>query len=48
MGLNVIAVDIDDANLDLARNLGASLAVPARTIPSPSSRRRSGARRVCL
>jgi propanol-preferring alcohol dehydrogenase len=30
MGLNVIAVDIDDAKLDLARKLGASLAVNAR------------------
>lgn len=30
MGLNVIAVDIDDAKLDLARELGASLAVNAR------------------
>lgn len=31
MGLNVIAVDIDDAKLDLAKRLGASLAVNART-----------------
>ncbi|MGN6579714.1 MAG: alcohol dehydrogenase AdhP [Bordetella sp.] len=30
MGLNVIAVDIDDAKLNLARQLGASLAVNAR------------------
>ena len=30
MGLNVIAVDIDDAKLDLATKLGASLAVNAR------------------
>ncbi len=30
MGLNVIAVDIDDAKLDLAKRLGASLAVNAR------------------
>ena len=30
MGLNVIAVDIDDAKLDLARQLGASLAVNAK------------------
>lgn len=30
MGLNVIAVDIDDAKLDLARKLGASLSVNAR------------------
>ncbi|WP_019939549.1 alcohol dehydrogenase AdhP [Bordetella sp. FB-8] len=30
MGLNVIAVDIDDAKLDLARRLGAALAVNAR------------------
>jgi propanol-preferring alcohol dehydrogenase len=31
MGLNVIAVDVDDAKLDLARTLGASLGVNART-----------------
>lgn len=31
MGLNVIAVDIDDAKLDLAKRLGASHAVNART-----------------
>ncbi|TGQ32417.1 alcohol dehydrogenase AdhP [Mesorhizobium sp. M00.F.Ca.ET.216.01.1.1] len=30
MGLNVIAVDIDDAKLDLAKSLGATLAVNAR------------------
>ncbi|WP_420132731.1 alcohol dehydrogenase AdhP [Rhodopseudomonas sp.] len=30
MGLNVIAVDIDDAKLDLARRLGATLGVNAR------------------
>ncbi|HUO73919.1 MAG TPA: alcohol dehydrogenase AdhP [Solirubrobacteraceae bacterium] len=30
MGLNVIAVDIDDAKLELARRLGAALAVNAR------------------
>ncbi|WP_429925712.1 alcohol dehydrogenase AdhP (plasmid) [Agrobacterium vitis] len=30
MGLNVIAVDIDDAKLDLARSLGAALTVNAR------------------
>jgi propanol-preferring alcohol dehydrogenase len=30
MGLNVIAVDIDDAKLDLARKLGASLTINAR------------------
>jgi len=30
MGLNVIAVDIDDAKLELARQLGATLAVNAR------------------
>ena len=30
MGLNVIAVDIDDAKLDLAKRLGAALAVNAR------------------
>lgn len=31
MGLNVIAVDIDDAKLDLARRLGAALTVNARS-----------------
>src|SRR6187200_3050590 len=31
MGLNVIAVDVDDAKLDLAKRLGAELAVNART-----------------
>ncbi|UHD44076.1 alcohol dehydrogenase AdhP [Aureimonas altamirensis] len=30
MGLNVVAVDIDDAKLDLARSLGAALTVNAR------------------
>ncbi|AZO05752.1 MULTISPECIES: alcohol dehydrogenase AdhP [unclassified Mesorhizobium] len=30
MGLNVVAVDIDDAKLDLAKRLGAALAVNAR------------------
>ena len=37
MGLNVIAVDIDDAKLELAKRLGAALAVNARfTTPSTS------------
>jgi alcohol dehydrogenase, propanol-preferring len=31
MGLNVIAVDVDETKLDLARQLGASLTVNART-----------------
>ena len=31
MGLNVAAVDIDDAKLELARKLGAEVAVNART-----------------
>ncbi len=31
MGLNVAAVDVDDAKLDLARRLGASVTVNART-----------------
>lgn len=31
MGLNVVAVDIDDAKLELAKRLGASLTVNART-----------------
>jgi propanol-preferring alcohol dehydrogenase len=30
MGLNVVAVDVDDRKLDLARSLGATLAVNAR------------------
>ena len=30
MGLNVIAVDVDDAKLELAKQLGAALAVNAR------------------
>jgi propanol-preferring alcohol dehydrogenase len=30
MGLNVIGVDVDDSKLDLAKQLGASLAVNAR------------------
>jgi propanol-preferring alcohol dehydrogenase len=32
MGFNVVAVDIDDAKLKLARNLGASLTVNARDV----------------
>ncbi len=31
MGLNVVAVDVDDRKLDLARSLGATLAVNARS-----------------
>src|SRR5262249_56281641 len=31
MGLNVVAVDVDDAKLDLARRLGASVTVNANT-----------------
>ena len=36
MGLNVAAVDIDDAKLDLARKLGATLTVNAATDPDPA------------
>ena len=32
MGLNVIAVDVDDAKLDLARQLGAAFTVNARSV----------------
>lgn len=32
MGLNVAAVDVDDAKLDLARRLGADVAINARTV----------------
>lgn len=32
MGLNVVAVDIDDAKLDLARRLGASMTINAKTV----------------
>ena len=32
MGLNVAAVDVDDAKLDLARKLGASVTINARTV----------------
>lgn len=36
MGLNVAAVDVDDAKLDLARRLGADVAINARTVdPAP-------------
>ncbi|WP_339107078.1 alcohol dehydrogenase AdhP [Thioclava sp. GXIMD4216] len=37
MGLNVVAVDIDDAKLDLARRLGAKLTVNARDIQDPAA-----------
>lgn len=37
MGLNVAAVDIDDAKLDLARRLGASVTVNARTQADPAA-----------
>lgn len=36
MGLSVAAVDVDDAKLDLARRLGADVAINARTVdPAP-------------
>ncbi|WP_184717628.1 alcohol dehydrogenase AdhP [Caulobacter sp.] len=37
MGLNVAAVDIDDAKLDLARQLGATVTVNARTSQDPAA-----------
>lgn len=37
MGLNVAAVDIDDAKLDLARALGATVTVNARTVADPAA-----------
>ncbi|PIB94003.1 alcohol dehydrogenase AdhP [Caulobacter sp. FWC2] len=37
MGLNVAAVDIDDAKLDLARALGATITVNARTVADPAA-----------
>lgn len=41
MGLNVAAVDIDEAKLDLARGLGADLAVNAAEEEAPASIRRA-------
>ncbi|MCA1934570.1 MAG: alcohol dehydrogenase AdhP [Asticcacaulis sp.] len=37
MGLNVAAVDIDDAKLDLARRLGATVTVNAKTEADPAA-----------
>ncbi len=37
MGLNVAAVDVDDAKLDLARRLGAKVTVNARTEGGPAA-----------
>ncbi|HUH23132.1 MAG TPA: zinc-dependent alcohol dehydrogenase, partial [Brevundimonas sp.] len=37
MGLNVAAVDVDDAKLDLARRLGASVTVNAKTSNDPAA-----------
>ena len=37
MGLNVAAVDIDDAKLDLARQLGATVTVNAKTSQDPAA-----------
>ncbi|WP_424930036.1 alcohol dehydrogenase AdhP [Amaricoccus tamworthensis] len=37
MGLNVVAVDVDDAKLDLARRLGAKVTVNARTDEDPAA-----------
>ena len=48
MGLNVIAVDVDDAKLDLAGKLGASLGVNARKAdPVAFVKRKSAVRRAC-
>ncbi len=38
MGLNVVAVDIDDAKLDLARRLGAVATVNAKTSNDPAAK----------
>ncbi len=38
MGLNVVAVDIDDAKLDLASRLGAKVTVNARTTEDPAAK----------
>jgi propanol-preferring alcohol dehydrogenase len=38
MGLNVVAVDIDEAKLDLARRLGAKITVNARTEHDPAAK----------
>ena len=51
MGMNVAAVDIDDAKLDLARRLGASLTVNAAQEDAPSAIKRGtdgGARGVLV
>ena len=51
MGMNVAAVDIDDAKLDLARRLGASLTVNAAQDDAPSAIKRGtdgGARGVLV
>ena len=37
MGLNVAAVDVDDAKLDLARRLGATVTVNAKTSNDPAA-----------
>ncbi|MDQ8034910.1 alcohol dehydrogenase AdhP [Bordetella genomosp. 1] len=37
MGLNVVAVDVDDAKLDFARRLGAAVTVNARTSEDPAA-----------
>lgn len=47
IGLNVIAVDIDDENLRLARQLGATLTVNARqSDPVAFVKKEVGARRA--
>jgi alcohol dehydrogenase, propanol-preferring len=49
MGLNVAAVDIDDAKLDLARRLGATVTVnAAQEDPAPVVRRETGGARGVL
>lgn len=37
MGLHVVAVDVDDAKLELARRLGAEIVVNAKTSPDPAA-----------
>lgn len=42
MGMNVAAVDVDDGKLDLARRLGATLTVNARTSRDPAAEIKKG------
>lgn len=38
MGLHVVAVDVDDAKLELAKRLGAEIVINARTQPDPAAK----------